>query len=65
MLFVIINYKHSVSGGQFNDFRNFKMHKLVEKPKWVLPYISPYLSNIMCGCVQNTAAEAASPKAEI
>ena len=25
--------KHSVSGGQFNVFRNLKKHKLVEKPK--------------------------------
>ena len=24
---------HGVSGGQFNVFRNLKMHKLVEKPK--------------------------------
>ena len=57
-----IYYKHSVglSGGQFNVFRNLKKHKLVEKPKLVLPYISPYLSCITCSCVQNTAADAAT-----
>ena len=36
------------------------MHKLVENPKLLLPYISPYLSSTTCSCVQNTAAEAAS-----
>ena len=36
------------------------MHKWVGKPKWFLPYISPYLSSIMCGCVQNRAADTAS-----
>ena len=38
------------------------MHKLVGKPKFVLPYISPYLSSITFGCVQNTAADAARTK---
>ena len=36
------------------------MHKSVGNPKNVLPYISPYLSSIMCGCVQDTAADAAT-----
>ena len=35
------------------------MHKLVEKLKLVLPYISPYLSSVTCGSVQNTTADAA------
>ena len=52
MWFVFIYYKHSVPWGQFNIFRHLKMHKSAGKPKWVLPYISPYLSSITCGCVQ-------------
>ena len=44
---------------KFNVFRNLKMHKLVEKLILILHYISPYLSSITCGCVQNTAADAA------
>ena len=35
------------------------MHKLVGKSRWVLPYVSPYLSSIPCGCVKNIAADAA------
>ena len=40
------------------SLRYVKIHKSVGKPKLVLPYVSPYLSSIMCGCVQNTAANA-------
>ena len=43
---------------EFNDFRHLKMRKSVGKPKKVLPYISPYLNSITCGCVQNTATDA-------
>ena len=35
------------------------MCKSVGKPKWVLPYFSPYLRSITFGCVQSTAADAA------
>ena len=35
------------------------MHKLVENRNEFLPYISPYLCSITCGCVHNTAADAA------
>ena len=52
-------YKHRVSGGQFNVFRNLKMHKSVGKPKFDLPYISPYLNSISTGCVQNISTDAA------
>ena len=33
--------------------------KMVVISKSVLPYISPYLGSITCGCVQNTATGAA------
>ena len=51
-------YKHS--GGEFDDFKHLKMHKSVGKRKSVLPYISLCLSSITCGCVQNTATDAAT-----
>ena len=56
MWFVIIYYKHSVSGGHFNVLRKLKMHKLVENQN---EFYLIGLSRSVRLCTKNTAADAA------